>query len=189
LRPSRNSARLTCAPSRLPPLGLVAGLAVHDAVAIAAPGADVKLKWPNDVVSGQRKVAGVLVEAVTTGNRVDAVVIGVGINVHTRTFPDDLEGRATSVALLGGARNPPDRGAILADVLEALDRDLHVVAARGLGVLWARLEAADALRGLHIRNDSGEEGVACGIDEEGRLKVRLVLGAFTRWSAGEVHLV
>jgi BirA family biotin operon repressor/biotin-[acetyl-CoA-carboxylase] ligase len=181
-------ARLTCPASRLPPLGLVAGLAVRDAIRVAAPGADLKLKWPNDVVSGGRKVAGVLVEAITSGSRVDAVVVGVGVNVHTRTFPVDLEGRATSVVLLGDAPSPPDRSAILADTLATLDRDLAIVAARGLGILAARLEAADALRGLRVRNDSGEEGVACGIDEDGRLKVRLVLGTFTRWSAGEVHL-
>jgi BirA family biotin operon repressor/biotin-[acetyl-CoA-carboxylase] ligase len=166
----------------------VAGLAVHDAIRVAAPGANVQLKWPNDVVSDGKKVAGVLVEAITSGSRVDAVVVGVGVNVHTRTFPVDLEGRATSVALLGGAPSAPDRAAILADVLGTLDRDLHIVAARGLGILGARLEAADTLRGFRVRNDSGDEGVACGIDEEGRLKVRLVQGTFTRWSAGEVHL-
>jgi BirA family biotin operon repressor/biotin-[acetyl-CoA-carboxylase] ligase len=178
-------ARVACPPSRLPPLALVVGLAVRDAVSRAAPGAEVGIKWPNDVLIGGRKVAGVLVEAITVGSRVDAVVIGIGINVHMREFPPDLADRATSVALSASA--PPDRGEILADVLATLDRDLHLVEL-GLGLFRARLEAADVLRGRHVRLDSGEEGVACGIDDDGRLCVRRADGVLAHWSAGEVHL-
>jgi BirA family biotin operon repressor/biotin-[acetyl-CoA-carboxylase] ligase len=179
--------RVACVPSRLPPIALVAGLAVRDAVARAAPDADVRIKWPNDVQAGQRKVAGVLVEAITMGSRVEAVVIGVGINVHTRAFPEELEERATSVALL--AREPPDRAVILADVLAGLDRELHVVVGRGLGLLRRRIEESDALRGRQVRSDTGDEGAAEGIDDEGRLLVRRGDGVLARWSAGEVHLV
>jgi BirA family biotin operon repressor/biotin-[acetyl-CoA-carboxylase] ligase len=184
-------ARVACPAARLPPLALVVGLAVRDAVSRAAPGADVGLKWPNDVlVAGdgrRRKVAGILVETVTVGARVDAVVIGIGINVHTREFPPDLADRATSVALCASVA-PPDRGAILADVLATLDRDLHVVQ-RGLGLFRARLEAADVLHGRRVRVDSGDEGVACGIDDDGRLCVRRQDGVLSHWSSGQVHLV
>ncbi len=188
-------ARLACPPARLPPVALIAGLAVRDAVARAASGVRIGIKWPNDVLvveadtagrAGWKKIAGMLVEAITVGNRVDAVVIGLGINVHTRDFPMDLAERATSVALV--SRDPPDRATILADVLASLDRDLHVVAERGLGLFRARLEACDLLRGRVVRNDSGDVGVASGIDDEGRLLVRREDGVLVRWSAGEVHL-
>jgi BirA family biotin operon repressor/biotin-[acetyl-CoA-carboxylase] ligase len=184
--------RVVCPPSRIPPIALVAGLAVRDAVARAAPGAPVRIKWPNDVLVDGRKVAGVLVEAITLGSRVEAVIVGIGINVHTRVFPDELAGRATSVALV--AKQPPDRAELLADVLATLDRDVHVVVARGLGLLRPRLEAADALRGKRVKSDAGDkgaedEGVASGIDDEGRLLVRRDDGVIARWSAGEVHLV
>jgi BirA family biotin operon repressor/biotin-[acetyl-CoA-carboxylase] ligase len=183
-------ARLACPSARLPPVALLAGLAVRDAVARAATGARVGLKWPNDVLvadaAGWRKVAGVLVEAITVGQRVDAVVIGFGINVHTRDFPPDLAERATSVGLV--SQEPPDRAAILADVLASLDRDLHVVVQRGLGLFRTRLEESDLLRGRLVRSDSGDAGVACGIDDEGRLLVRREDGILARWSAGEVHL-
>ena len=180
--------RLACAPARLPPLALVAGLAARDAIARAAPGADVRLKWPNDVVSGEvrRKIAGVLVEATLVGGRVEAIIVGIGINVHARAFPDDIAGRATSIALLAG--RDPDRATVLADVLAALDRDLPLAAARGLGPLHARLTAADALRGQRIRSESGE-GIAEGIDVDGRLRVRTDHGVLVRWGAGEVHLL
>lgn len=179
--------RVTCPPSRLPPIALVSGLAVRDAVARAAPEAAPKIKWPNDVLVDGKKLAGVLVEAITAGSRVQAVVIGVGINVHTREFPEELAGRATSVALQ--SNGPVDRATLLADVLVGLDRDLHVVVGRGLGLLRARLEAADVLRGRRVRSDTGDEGTASGIDEDGRLLVRRDDGILVRWSAGEVHLV
>jgi BirA family transcriptional regulator, biotin operon repressor / biotin---[acetyl-CoA-carboxylase] ligase len=178
------------APSGLPAIALVVGLAVRDAVALAAPNADAKIKWPNDVMIGDKKVAGMLVEAVTVGPRVEAVVVGIGINVHTRAFPEPIAGRATSIALAPGEKpSPPDRGRILADTLSTLDHDLPVVVARGLGLVRARLEEADALRGRRVRSDSGDQGVASGIDDEGRLLVRRDDGVLARWMAGEAHLV
>jgi BirA family biotin operon repressor/biotin-[acetyl-CoA-carboxylase] ligase len=181
--------RVPCSPARIPPLALVAGLAVRDSVA-AASGAAIQIKWPNDVLFGGRKVAGVLVEAVTIGSRVEAVVVGVGINVHTRAFPAEIADIATSVALVSRASSaPPDRASILANVLTVLDREVHVVVGRGLGLLRRRLDQADALRGHRVRSDNGDEGLAAGIDEDGRLLVRRDDGILTRWSAGEVHLV
>jgi BirA family biotin operon repressor/biotin-[acetyl-CoA-carboxylase] ligase len=180
--------RVDLAPSKIPRIALVAGLAVRDAVARAAAAADVKIKWPNDVLVAGRKVAGILVEAVTSGSRVDAVVVGIGINVHTRIFPPELAGRATSIALVApGAQ--PDRAVILADVVESLDRDVHLVGGRGLGLVRAHIEAADALAGKLVRSDTGDAGTACGIDDDGRLLVRREGGSLVRWSSGEVHLV
>jgi BirA family biotin operon repressor/biotin-[acetyl-CoA-carboxylase] ligase len=179
--------RVDCVPSRLPLVAIVAGLAVRDAVARAAPRADVRIKWPNDVLVGTKKIAGILVEAITVGRRIEAVVVGAGVNVHTRLFPDDLAERATSVSLVSS--EPPDRDVLLGHILEGIDHDLHVVLARGLGLVRARVDAADALRGERVRNESGDAGTASGIDDEGRLLVRRDDGVLTRWSAGEVHLV
>jgi BirA family biotin operon repressor/biotin-[acetyl-CoA-carboxylase] ligase len=165
---------------------------VRDAI-----GGPALLKWPNDVVvrgdepgpRSLRKLAGVLVETTMMGRVVEAVIVGIGINVHTRHFPDDIAARATSVALVASptAVAPPDRAELLADVLARLDHDAHLVAARGLGMVHARLVAADALRGARVSSESGE-GVAEGIDAEGRLLVRQDDGALAKWSAGEVHL-
>jgi BirA family transcriptional regulator, biotin operon repressor / biotin---[acetyl-CoA-carboxylase] ligase len=188
--------RVSCMPARIAPAALAVGLAVRDAVAAAAPAAPVGIKWPNDVFVADRKVAGVLVEAVTIGSRIDAVIVGVGINVHTRVFPEAIADRATSVALVSAA--PPDRASILADVLGRIDHDLHLVLGLGLGLVLGRLAAADVLKGRPVRRDLGEgsdasdpssQGVATGIDEDGRLMVRREDGALTRWNAGEVHLL
>ena len=176
--------RISCEPRKLPPLALVAGLAARDAIAKALGGrADAKIKWPNDVLLGGRKVAGVLVEAVLVGHRVEAVVVGVGVNVHQRAFAPEIEERATSVAL--HATSPADRAAILVDLLEGLDREVAHVAARGLGLVHARLAAADALEGRDV-NVEGVRGVACGIDLDGALRVRGEDGTVRRVVAGEV---
>jgi BirA family transcriptional regulator, biotin operon repressor / biotin---[acetyl-CoA-carboxylase] ligase len=177
--------RIQCAPARLPPLALVAGLAVRDAVAraVGAAAVPVGVKWPNDVLIGAKKVAGVLVEAQLAGKNVESIVVGVGINVHARSFPEEIAARATSVAL--ETTSVPDRGELLADLLYGLDRDLPIAAVRGLGTVHARLTEADVLRGSRVRGELGE-GLAEGIDLEGRLCVRGDDGILRLWTAGEV---
>jgi BirA family biotin operon repressor/biotin-[acetyl-CoA-carboxylase] ligase len=175
--------RLPCPPERLPLLSLVAGLAACEAIARSVTnGAEVRLKWPNDVLIGERKVCGVLVEA-----QQKALVVGAGINVHTRAFPEAIADRATSVALHSSV--PPDRARIVADFLQELDRDLPLVAARGLGLVHGRIAQRDALRGRSIETDQGLSGIAEGIDLEGRLSVRKIDGSLERLLAGEVHLL
>jgi BirA family biotin operon repressor/biotin-[acetyl-CoA-carboxylase] ligase len=144
------------------------------------------LKWPNDVLLGDRKVAGVLVEGVVQGSEVQSIVVGVGINVHTRDFPEAIAAVATSIAL--HADSPCDRAELLADLLAHLDRDVTLVAARGVGLIHGRLSRYDALRGRAVIGGDGERGEASGIDLEGRLTVRVADGTLVRWSAGEVHL-
>jgi BirA family biotin operon repressor/biotin-[acetyl-CoA-carboxylase] ligase len=174
--------RLPCPPSRVPLLSIAAGLAVCDVARRAAPGRDLRLKWPNDVVLVERdpqggarslkKVAGILVESSMAGGKIDGVVIGVGLNVLTREFPEEIASRATSLALL--TQRP-------------LDRETTLVAGRGLGLVRARLGEWDALRGERVRSELGA-GTALGIDDDGRLVVEASDGARMAWGAGEVHL-
>lgn len=202
--------RIGCAPARVPPISLVCGLAVRDAVA-SAIGDDerVLVKWPNDVVVRERvddanpspvahahpgagvarlrKIAGVLVESAVAGSRIEHVVVGIGLNVHTRDFPDELSTRATSLAL--ESSRPMDRAELLADILARLDHDVEHVAHRGLGLVHARLVARDALVGRDVESDFGSlKGVACGIDPDGRLLVRRADGVLTKAASGEVRL-
>jgi BirA family biotin operon repressor/biotin-[acetyl-CoA-carboxylase] ligase len=174
--------RITCPPARVPLVALVAGLAVRDAVAkvIARPD-DVKVKWPNDVLVADKKIAGILVESSIQGTKVDHVVVGIGVNVHTRNFPDELASTATSVSLEGGEC---DRDALLERIVENLDHDVEHVVHRGLGLVHARLERADYLRGREL--DVG--GIADGIDDDGRLLVRKPDGVLVRLSSGEVRI-
>lgn len=82
-----------------PGLALCAGLAVRAAVATRVT-ASTLVKWPNDVLTGGRKLAGILVESQISGAKLGSVVMGIGINVTQRAFPDSLSNIATSLALL-----------------------------------------------------------------------------------------
>jgi BirA family biotin operon repressor/biotin-[acetyl-CoA-carboxylase] ligase len=187
--------RIACLPSRVPQLSLVCGLAVRDAAARAI-GDDrrVLVKWPNDVVvlpregkgRGFRKIAGVLIESSLSGSKVDHLIVGVGLNVHTRTFPKELAATATSIAL--ETDRVPNRAEILADVLWTIDHDIEHVAAYGLGLVHGRLSKYDALLGREIENDDGLAGVARGIDTEGRLLVERADGSVVKVSSGEVRV-
>ena len=190
--------RTPCPLARLSELSLVAGLVVRDAVARALGETETLralVKWPNDVLipelgakdalASPKKVAGILVESTLSGQKVDSIVVGIGINVHVAEFPTDLADRATSVALSGAVH--PDRATVLLDVLEGLERDMARVAARGLGDVHERLIRACALRGRRLHTGDAR-GMCEGIDRDGRLLVRNDAGELLRLSSGEVHL-
>jgi BirA family biotin operon repressor/biotin-[acetyl-CoA-carboxylase] ligase len=186
--------RQPCDPARLPLLCIAAGVAVCEALRRAASSEDILLKWPNDVVwvdrrssasPAWRKLAGILVESTTARGETGHVVLGVGVNVHTRDFPEAIADRATSLSLI--APGPIDRAELLADLLVGLDRATTLVAARGLGLLRRELSEWDALRGRPVHSDAGS-GVAVGIDDEGALVVERPDGKHTRWRSGDVHL-
>lgn len=155
------------APSLLP---LLAAVAVAEAIGDAA-----RIKWPNDVLVDDRKVAGILAEA-RPGE--GWAVLGIGVNVAVQTFPEEL--RATAGSL---RRAPQEIEPFLAALLAALERRLDEPIAAVLDAWRAR----DALRGRPISWTQGE-GVAAGIDGEGRLVVELAGGGRTALAAGEVHL-
>jgi BirA family transcriptional regulator, biotin operon repressor / biotin---[acetyl-CoA-carboxylase] ligase len=100
---------------RLPELSLVGGAAVAEAIA-AETGLDAEIRFPNDVLIGGRKVAGILAEA-----RDGRVVLGIGINANTGAaeLPENVETPATSLQVETGA--PVDRAPLLAAVLERLE--------------------------------------------------------------------
>ena len=91
---------------------LAIGVAVADVLAarIGARAA-VAVKWPNDVLAGGRKLAGVLVEGQLRGADVSSLIVGLGVNVHATEFPPELAARATSLALLGVGDRDRDRSA------------------------------------------------------------------------------
>ena len=153
-----------------PLVSLRAGLAVAD---LASAGA--RVKWPNDVLVDGRKVAGVLVEA---RPQEGWAVLGIGVNaaLDVADLPPELHETAGSLGLT-------DLDAALADLLEHLTRRLEEPADATLRALAER----DALLDREITWQGGE-GTGAGIDERGRLRVRLAGGGETALDAGEVHL-
>ena len=153
-------------------LPLRAGLAVAD---VGGPHALVK--WPNDVLLDGRKVAGILVE----GRPQDGwAVCGIGVNVAVRDEDLPAELRSTAGSL---GRAPEDLEPILHEVVAALEARLLEPPDATLLALRAR----DALRDRPLRW-AGGEGTGAGIDDHGRLCVRLADGRIERLESGEVHL-
>ena len=101
-----------------PLITFMAAIAVGDALREAA-ALETDIKWPNDLLSGERKICGILAEAMDTpAGR--AVILGIGINLTQSAFPPELENVATSVAEASG--RPVEREQILAALLDALSR-------------------------------------------------------------------
>lgn len=176
-----------------PVLTLAAGVAVAEALAGSA-GLDASLEWPNDVVveaaGRRRKVAGILAEASTVGDRVDRVVVGIGINLRDGAWPPEVATRAGSVEGLTG--RPVDPGLLLVEVLAALAASCHELEAGRVSALLGRWEAlAPSSRGAAVEWSEGprrRRGVTEGVDGQGALIVR-VGGRRERLSGGEVRHV
>jgi BirA family transcriptional regulator, biotin operon repressor / biotin---[acetyl-CoA-carboxylase] ligase len=152
-------------------LSLAVGIAL--ARALRGLGADVALKWPNDVVAGGRKLAGVLVEVGGEWQGPCHAIVGVGINLRMPDRVPAIEQPWTDLATLLGASMPP-RERVAAAVLDALLPGLALFACAGAPALATSFAPFDALAGREIEVHAGNESFrarAAGIDEHGRLRV------------------
>jgi BirA family transcriptional regulator, biotin operon repressor / biotin---[acetyl-CoA-carboxylase] ligase len=163
-------------------LALLAGLSLHD---LLAPRLDepLTLKWPNDLLAGQGKLAGILLERVG-----DAVVVGIGVNL---VCAPDLPDRGTATASDLGAALPRDEFAqSLARLFAA---DLERWRNFGLGPVVNRWLAAGHPQGTRLTVECGEfgrlEGQFGGLTPDGALELRLADGAVRVIHAGETRIV
>jgi len=153
-------------------LPLTAAVAISEALPLEAA-----IKWPNDVWIDGRKVAGILVE----GRPQDGwAVLGIGLNVTTEDFPQELAETATSLRLAGVETTPAQ---VLTDILGSLSGWLG----SPRDAVLAAWRERDALKGERVRWSDGE-GIAAGIDDSGALLVETGNGRVTL-DAGEVHLL
>jgi BirA family biotin operon repressor/biotin-[acetyl-CoA-carboxylase] ligase len=158
---------------------LAAGVAVRDGVQ-AATGLAADLKWPNDLIVGPRKLAGILAEGISIGSPDQAVIVGVGVNVQPAAYPPDVAARATSVE--GELGRSIDRGLLLSEILMALwDR----LAQRPGDILQAWRAASPNATGTPVEWD-GKHGTTAGIDDHGALLVKTNAGV-ERIIAGELR--
>ena len=167
--------------SVLPLLPIAAGEAV--CLALEKVGAKPMLKWPNDVYLGGKKVAGILLEGLFEGSDFLGAVLGIGVNLNQREFPEGLE-NATSVYLATEKLLEPSGFA--KTILEGLEPRLS----HPEGSL-RYFAGHDYLFGKDIvLNYYGENlrGKAKGIDEEGRLLLQKENGAIIKVSSGEASL-
>ncbi|MFC1641921.1 biotin--[acetyl-CoA-carboxylase] ligase [Myxococcota bacterium] len=176
--------RLTAPIERVSGLPLMVGLSVREAVAhrVVQP---TGIKWPNDIVCQHQKLAGILVESLVRGDELEAVVVGIGVNVHL-PVPENLPVPATSLARLGAEQLGREK--LLVDVLETLEYRLPKFETAGLAPFLDELEKYNVLRGHRVR--VGElEGRAEAIAPSGALFVLADDGRQHRIHAGTVQIV
>jgi len=156
-------------------LSLAAGLAVHSAVAGMGAGIPPDLKWPNDLLIGGKKFCGILTEMSAEATRVRHIVVGIGINVNQRRFPEELQPIATSLQVTTGS--DWSRIELCAALLKSLDREYRALlnSPGAHDDILRRFEQNSPMaRGAHVyvEENGGFSGVTEGLDARGFLKVR-----------------
>jgi BirA family biotin operon repressor/biotin-[acetyl-CoA-carboxylase] ligase len=182
--------RPPCPPAVVPQVALVAGVAVADAVREAV-GLEARVKWPNDVLVGGRKVAGVLTEMEGEAERVGFVLVGIGVNVNVEPseFPPDVAATATSLRAAVG--RPIDRVGFAVRLLAAFEARYGRFLAGGFAAIRPAFDATAFLTGREVRVTGPEGPVAgrvLGVDDDGALRLAGADGAMRRVIAGEVTL-
>lgn len=170
----------------IPQLSLVTGLAVAEAIQ-EITGLFASIRWPNDLLLNEKKVAGILVEA-----RNGAVIIGIGINVTTA--PEALPDTATSLAAALGS--DPSLGSdpckVTAEVCRRFKTWYDAWTESGFAPIREALRPWIGLFGHPVHLTAGNqrlEGTAQDLDEQGRLVVRLDSGVLRAFDVGEVALL
>ncbi len=153
-------------------------------------GVRARLKWPNDVVVGTRKICGILTECEFIEDRVSFVVMGIGLNVLSRQadFAEEIRGIATSLKIEAGL-DEIARSRVLADVLNHIAHCYVLLCRNGFESIRTDLLAHSVLIGKVVRVATGRghvEGVAHDIDESGALIIRRDNGTLERVIAGDV---
>jgi len=164
-------------------LPLLVGLVVAEAVESATGAVGVRIKWPNDLVLGLKKVGGILCESAGT-----VVVAGIGINLRAPPggFPGQLADTATSLEMEGAKSLSPSRlaGAIVGGLKGRIEPDLEALGPATL----AALEARDVLRGRSVRTEAGP-GTARGFAADGALLLERTDGSRVPVASGSVRIV
>ncbi|MBL8602860.1 MAG: biotin--[acetyl-CoA-carboxylase] ligase [Myxococcales bacterium] len=171
--------------SEVPSLTLATGLALCEAVAALVPPEHTpQIKWPNDLVVGGRKLAGILIEGSLTGPSLDFAIAGVGINVLGATLPAEVAHLATSMAQLSGDL-ALSRGALLGRILTRWEAHLETLEAHGFAALREAYRARCVTLGQRVRGDDFE-GLAVDVEADGALRLEGDDGATRRVAFGEV---
>ena len=162
-----------------PALALVAGLALIEAVEVAVPGIDLFLKWPNDLMLGDAKLAGILLERSSA-----RVVAGFGVNLAAAPR---IAGRKT--ASLGGTTTPQAFAPLLAASVARLIAAWRGADPAAFAQAWAA-RAHPPGTPLAVHNGPGERivGTFDGIEPDGALRLRLQGGSVEVIRAGDVSL-
>ncbi len=170
-------------------LSIAVGLALARALAAHCP-LPIRLKWPNDVLAGYRKLAGILVEVQGELSGPSFAVIGIGLNEHLPArHRQEIDQAVIDLAEMGVRLS---RAELLHAILAELADTMATFEQQGIGPIlaeWPQWHAHEG-RAVQLRTPDGHRhaGTASGLDEAGNLMLTLASGELRKFSAGEVSL-
>ena len=173
-------------PAEIAAITLAAGYAVCLAVR-QVTGLDARIKWPNDIIIGNRKICGILTEMSAQSDRIDYAVIGIGVNVNNTAFPDELKTKALSIRMALGS--PVDKTLLLTEIIRKLDRVLsEFLVSLSVDDLeqFKTFCATLGRRVCTVRGGKEITGTACDIAPTGKLIIMTDSGEKLPIDSGEV---
>ncbi len=180
--------RPKASPEQVTNLTLFAGLAVAKAIR-RLTGCDARIKWPNDVVIGNKKVCGILTEMAAEMESVEYVIPGIGVNVNTESFPEEIAYKATSLYLSTGKKW--SRATVLQAILLEMEELLNRQQTMGTAAVLSEYRENCVTIGRQVSTQRGNirlSGIAEDITEEGELVVRQSNGSLLTINSGEVSV-
>jgi BirA family biotin operon repressor/biotin-[acetyl-CoA-carboxylase] ligase len=175
-------------PSRVYPLTFISSLAVYDV--LAALGLTPRLKWPNDVLIGAKKICGTLIELSTEADSVRFVVVGIGFDVNMTQEEMDPEIKDKATSLLMETKNRFERARICGMLLGALERYYQILKTDGVDEICRLWEERARTKGTYMeitQMDNVYRGISQGIDRDGAILLKED-GRVTRVIAGDVRV-
>lgn len=166
----------------IPLITLVAGAAICSVID------NTEIKWPNDIVTGGRKVCGILTEKTKDTDGKDVVICGIGINVNTRSFQTELKDKATSLYMETGRIFKREK--IIADVMNEFEKLYILFLEKGFGAIreyYCRNCVTLNKEVKIIYNNTELLGTAIDVDEKGQLVVNTKIGTISV-NSGEVSV-
>jgi BirA family biotin operon repressor/biotin-[acetyl-CoA-carboxylase] ligase len=178
-------------PFEAPAITLVAGVAASETL-VHLTGLEARIKWPNDILIKDRKIAGILTEISSEMDAIDHVVMGIGINVNLTA--DDLapEVRPLATSVCIGAGREFSRVALIQEFLKRFDRDYARLQSESFSAVRQRWKALTDIIGRRVRVEMiGRvcEGVVADVDQEGGLILEDKAGDLCRVISGDVVYV
>ena len=178
------------APQQAPQITLVAAVAVTRAIE-EVTGLSPDIKWPNDILVNDKKVTGILTELQSDPDRVNAIIIGIGINVNQveADFPEELKTIATSLNIELGT--PINRAKLVAKTLEYLEVYTELYVIHGFSPIKLLWEGYSNTAGKRIRAvmiNETIEGTAIGISKDGMLELKLDDGSIRSIYSADIEV-
>lgn len=180
--------RPSIAPSEAPPVTMLAAVAVAKAIEEVCD-LKVGIKWPNDIMVKEKKLCGILTEMNAEMERIHYLIVGMGLNVNTEVFPDELKNIVTSIKLETGMQI--SRVSLLQELLYQFEQLYDAWIAEGFHpilVQWKKRCITLHRKVQMISNRETLEGWAEDVDDSGALLLRLPDGSVKHLFFGEVSL-